>query len=290
MAIEYRLFDSAKDYLPRIPEVAQLFSTVFQRAFPADAWGQWYLNNPYGDPYVALGHCADELVAHHALVPQMLVGSGGDRRRYLLSMSTMVHPRHRNLMAFLYMVDALHQKARAAGAAFILAFPNSSSAPLFEKLCGYKPILQTELCNWKPPPFSAASNAPMNGPWAAGDTPEYSYPTDSVYWNWRTQNNHASSCAVGGTLQLVYKVIEPPTLMLLDARVEGERDPAECLAHFANGLGLPEVRLTRYHGALLGIPDADLTSHENYVVRFFGFPLGEKVPDIRFSLLLSDVF
>jgi len=290
MAIDYRLFDNANAYRPRIPEVAQLFSTVFQRAFPVDAWGQWYLNNPYGDPYVALGYCADELVAHHALVPQMLVGNGGERRRYLLSMSTMVHPRHRNLSAFLYMVDALHEKARDAGAAFILAFPNSSSAPLFEKLCGYKPMVQTELCNWKPPAPSGASNARINGPWEVRGKPQYSYPADSVYWNWRTQNNHASSCAVDGTLHLAYKVIEPATLMLLDARVEGEQDPAECLADFANAQGLPEVRLTRYHAALLGIPEADLTPHEGYVVRFFGFPLAEEVPDIRFSLLLSDVF
>jgi hypothetical protein len=290
MAIDYRLFDSAKDYLPRIPEVAQLFSTVFQRAFPADAWGQWYLNNPYGDPYVALGHCADELVAHHALVPQMLVGSGGDRRRYLLSMSTMVHPRHRSPGGFLHMVDMLHEAARHAGAAFILAFPNSRSAPLFEKLCGYKPIVQTELCNWKPPNPWAASNAPMNGPWAAGDTPQYSYPGDSVYWSWRTQNNHARSCAVGGTLQLVYKVIEPATLMLLDVWVKEEQDAVECLARFAHGLGFMEVRLARYHATLLGIPDSDLAPHEGYVVRFFGFPLAEGVPNIRFSLLLSDVF
>jgi hypothetical protein len=89
---------------------------------------------------------------------------------------------------------------------------------------------------------------------------------------------------------LVYKVIEPATLMVLDARVEGERNAAECLARFANGLGLSEIRLTRYHAARLGIPDVNLTSHEGYLVRFFGFPLVEEVPDIRFSLLLSDVF
>jgi hypothetical protein len=78
--------------------------------------------------------------------------------------------------------------------------------------------------------------------------------------------------------------------MLLDARVEGGRNAAESLSRFANGLGLSEVRLTRYHAAQLDIPDADLTPHEGYVVRLFGFPLAQEVPDIRFSLLLSDVF
>jgi hypothetical protein len=40
----------------------------------------------------------------------------------------------------------------------------------------------------------------------------------------------------------------------------------------------------------LGIADADLTPHEGYVVRFFGFPIAGEIPDVRFSLLLSDVF
>jgi hypothetical protein len=290
MTIQYQFFDTAKAYRIRMPEVAQLFSTVFQRAFPAEAWEQWYLNNPYGDPYVILGYCADELVAHHALVPQMLAGNRGERRRYFLSMSTMVHPRHRDLSGFLYMVDALHEKARDVGAGFILAFPNSSSAPLFEKLYGYKPMVQTELCNWRPPHSEPAGSEPVDGPWEMRGKRQYSYPADSVYWDWRTQNNHARSCTVGGTLPLVYKVIEPATLMVLDAHVESDRDSAKCLADLANALGLSEVRLTRYHAALLGIPDIDLTSHKGYVVRFFRFPLAERVPDVRFSLLLSDVF
>jgi hypothetical protein len=130
----------------------------------------------------------------------------------------------------------------------------------------------------------------MGGSGEVRSKPQFSNPEDPVYWNWRTQSNHARSCDVGGTLHFVYKVIGPATLMVLDARVEGERNAAECLAHSANGLGLSEVRLTRHHAAVLGIPDADLVPHEGYVVRFFGFPLVQEVPDIRFSLLLSDVF
>lgn len=73
--VQYRIFNRAKDYRPRIPEVAQLFSIVFGRVFPADGWSQWYLNNPYGDPHVVLGYHADQLVGHHALIPQKLVGA-----------------------------------------------------------------------------------------------------------------------------------------------------------------------------------------------------------------------
>jgi hypothetical protein len=202
----------------------------------------------------------------------------------------MVHPRHRKLTGFLRMVDMLHEAARDAGAACILAFPNASSAPPFEKLCGYKPIVQTELCNWKPPNPPAAIDVQVVDTWVTARTPKYSYPGDRAYWDWRTQNNHARSLTVDGTLHLVYKAIAPATLMLLDVWLEGEQKAAECLARFANGVGLSEIRLTRWHAALLGIPDADLTPHEGYVVRFFGFPLAQEIPDIRFSLLLSDVF
>jgi GNAT superfamily N-acetyltransferase len=287
MAIEYQLFDSAEAYRPRIPEVAQLFSTVFQRAFPAETWGQWYLDNPYGDPHVALGYHGDQLVGHHALVPQELVGQGGQRLRYLLSVSLMVHPRFRKLSVFMGMVDALHRLALEEGAPFILAFPNAQAAPLWEKVYSYRPLVQTELCNWRPPDSSLAGMGSLG---EMRSKPQCCCPEDSVYWNWRTQKNHARACTAGGTLHLVYKVIEPATLMLLDARVEGERNAAECLARLANGLGLAEIRLTRHHAARLGIPDASLIPHEGYVVRFFGFPLAEGIPDIRFSLLLSDVF
>jgi len=188
------------------------------------------------------------------------------------------------------MVDMLHEAARDDGAAFVLAFPNSNSAPLFESLCGYKPLVRTELCNWRPPDLAAAVSERIDGSRQMRGVPQYSYPPDSIYWNWRTQINHARSCTVGGTLRLVYKVIESATLMLLDAWVEGERGAAECLARLASSLNLLEVRLTRRHAAELGILDGDLTPHEGYVVRVFGFPLVEEVPDVRFSLLLSDVF
>jgi hypothetical protein len=188
------------------------------------------------------------------------------------------------------MVDALHRSAQEEGTPFILAFPNTQAAPLWEKVYAYRPLVQTELCNWRPTKFSAAASGSMGRHEEMRSKPQCSCPEDSVHWNWRSQTNHARCCSVGTTLRLAYKVIEPATLMLLDVWINEEQGAAERLAGFAHGLGFTEVRLTRYHAAQLRIPDADLTPHEGYVVRFFGFPLAEEVPDIRFSLLLSDVF
>ena len=289
MAISYRLTDSAKEYFARIPEVAQLFSNVFRRAFPDDIWRQWYLDNPYGEPYVCLGYHDDELVAHHALVPQVLEANDGQRLPYLLSKSTMIHPGHRGLREFLHSADALHEVAKAASYTFILAFPNSSSAPVFEKACGYSPILQTQLCNWKLSPLAAGPSERMAHPSERVRSLQYSYPTDSVYWCWRTRHNQAECRTLGGG-QIVYKVILPATLMILDVHTADGPAAAQHVTHLAEDLGLKTIRLTRCHADQFGVPAAELVPHEDYVVRFFGFSLCANVPDVRFSLLLSDVF
>jgi hypothetical protein len=202
----------------------------------------------------------------------------------------MVHQHFRRLSVFMGMVDALHRLAQEEGAPFILAFPNAQAAPLWERVYGYRLLVQTELCNWTPTDTRAPGSRGTGGPPEVRSNPQCFCPDDSVYWNWRTQTNHARSCSVGKTLEVVYKVLEPATLMLLDVWVKEEQAAAECFARFAHGLGFTEVRLTRYHAAKLGLPDADLAPHQGYVVRFFGFPLVEELPDIRFSLLLSDVF
>src|SRR4051812_9222920 len=100
MPLNYRLCLTANDYLPAIPEVAQLFSAVFLRQFPAKLWDRLYLSNPYGPPYAVLGYNADQLVSHHALIPQILTKNGGEPLRYFHSISTMVHPAFRGMGIF----------------------------------------------------------------------------------------------------------------------------------------------------------------------------------------------
>jgi len=277
-------------YARRVVGVASLFSAVFARPFPGRAWEQWYLANPFGAPLAVVGLSGGHVVAHHALVPQRLVEAGGGSMLCFLSMSTMVQREYRSLAGFLYMVDTLHEAAKEAGGACVLAFPNASSAPLFTSLCGYKAVLQTGLYNWRPQAVAGVAVERADGPRALRPEDGYSYPPDDRYWKWRTEINHARSSVIGTALLAVYKVIEPASLVLLDASANGGRRAAGCLGGLASALGVTEVRLTGYHAGRLGISDHELTSHQGYVVRLFGFPLTREVPDIRFSLLLSDVF
>jgi len=288
MGIEYLLCRSSVAYSAHLANVALLFTTVFHRKFPGDGWRQWYLENPYGEPLVALGYCGERLVGHHALIPQNLE-CGGTAKRYYLSMSTMVHPAYRGSGAFIQMVDMLHEEALEARAPFILAFPNATSAPLFEKVFGYSPILHTELCNWMYPWPLARIDGDTDPP-PEEEIGLHTYPTDQKYWSWRTERTRARRPHVGESLDIVYKVIEPGTLMVLDVRVGRRQGSAADLAQFADSLGLTAIRLTRYHASALDIPDTSLTPHEGYIVRLYGLPLAETVPVIRFRLLLSDVF
>ncbi len=288
--ITFEVISAAEVYSRHVSAVAGLFCTVFQRPFPDQAWRQWYLANPYGSPLAVVGRFNGRVVAHHALVPQKLVGRGGDSLFYFLSMSTMVHPEHRSLHSFLYMVDALHEAARETGAGFVLAFPNQNSAPLFQKVYTYKALEETELCNWRPRRIGEAGHDPGASAPKVRPSWQYSYPPGNTYWGWRTEINGARCCTVGETLHAVYKVIKPSTLMVLDVCGEQGQAPAAHLAELARMLGLAEIRLTKYHAALLGIPESGLISHESYVVRFFGLSLVKELPEIRFSLMLSDVF
>jgi hypothetical protein len=290
--MDYRIFSSAKDYRPVISQVAQLFDLVFRRPFPAEHWEQWYFNNPYGDPYVVLSYQDRQLVGHHALIPQTLVGDSGRTLQYFLSVSTMVHPRHRNLSFFIGMTEALHNEAGQSGADFILAFPNANSAPLFERIFRYRLLAQTDLCNcYLPsPPLSRNIEGFVDRPPETTRPGRWSYPLDSAYWIWRTKVNQAKIANIDGKLRIVYKIIGSAILMVLDVAFQRREGAVALLAGFAATLGLSTVRLTRYHASLLGIPDSELTSHDNYVVRCLGFPLAGELPDIRLSLLLSDVF
>ena len=294
MSISVRVFDTVSTYRALREQVAALFTAVFNRPFPAATWDQWYFENPGGPPIVAVGFDQDRVVAHHALVRQTLQSPAGELLRCVLSISTMVHPEYRKLGAFVQLVEAVHIRAEQARIPFILAFPNSTSAPFFHKLCGYTPIRETELMNWKPvPAVKEGRNAAAeiySAPHCSPIVNQWSVPCDSEYWIWRTRVNHAVRQTLDNNIQIVYVVLEHTTLMLLDVETPQFSDVWIQIAALANSLGLTEIRLTRYHAELIGVSASSLVSHQGYVVRFYVFPIAQTVPPIRLNLLLSDVF
>jgi hypothetical protein len=290
MSIDYRVLSKREDYRGSLPEVAGLFSAVFRRPFPQRGWEQWYFRNPYGEPLVILAYEGDQLIAHHALVPQALVRKSGGRCPYMLSISTMVDDRYRDLKVFGHVVGALHEAALARGVPFVLGFPNAKSLIPFKLMFGYRKMVESPLCTWIPNAHGTPEQVEPIPGLSQGDS-EWSYPTDATYWEWRGYNASLRCVRLDGILEVVYKGPEDGVFTVLDLAATSPNGPAtEVLARFARSAGSTAVRLTEYHARLVGIPWRELAPHENYSVRMTCRELTESVPTIRFSLLLSDVF
>lgn len=287
MSIEYVVERNAESYHARLNDIARLFSEVFVRPFPSEPWGKWYCANPYGNPIVVLAYADGVLIAHNALIPQVFSGPASSTYRYMLSISTMVDKRFRDLSVFERIVGDAHEQARRQGIDLIVGFPNAKSLVPFKVLFGYRTLFQTPLCTWHP--SRVATEVPV-APISCvqDDVAGYSYPCDASYWNWRFPNAAARCVLVGNDLQLAYKR-QQDVLTVLDA-ASGSGDPAPFQA-FVHTTGAEEVRITEHHARKIGIPRGELVSHNNYTVRLTASPLnGQPVPEIRFSLILSDVF
>jgi hypothetical protein len=283
------LVKTSAEYRPHLGNVSQLFEAVFRRPFPREGWEHWYLRNPSGEPWVVLAHSDGRLVGHHALVPQRLVRRGDERLEYRLSMSTMVHPEFRNLLLFLDMMDLAHETASAEGLPFILGFPNANSAPLDLNLYNYQSILETELYDWAAPAAASVRISDLTAP--VGPVDVFAFPVeDTEYWKWRTLYNRARLVRVNDALDVVFKTTGDGALTVLDAHLLSSGVGPECLAGLARTLGLGTVRLASYHARQIGLETVELSQHDGYTIRFFGYPVRQPLPSIRFSLLLSDVF
>lgn len=115
---------------------ASAIETLFQECFgdrlsPA-LWRWAYLDNPHGAPWVSLCYDADRLVGHYAMIPMPLTSSEG-RLDAFLSMTTMVAASHRQHGLFVKLGQATYDAATAAGAAYVMGFPNEMSAPGFKR-------------------------------------------------------------------------------------------------------------------------------------------------------------
>jgi hypothetical protein len=288
MSVDYRILRSSEECRAVLPEVAKLFSTVFLRPLPLPRWEQFYFRNPYGEPLVILGYDGGELIAHHALIPQILARGADEVLPYMLAISTMIDYRYRDLTVFFRIVDALHKGASAMAVPFIFGFPNAKSLVPF-KAFHYKPLFESPLCSWAPKTDGAPEHVePIQA--LSAPTTEWSYPADPAYWAWRGHPLPLRRARVNGVLEVAYKGPEDGILTVLDLAASESVAANRALAALARRDGAAVVRLTKYHAGQAGVPASELVPHGNYTVRLTCHELTRPVPQIRFSLLLSDIF
>lgn len=117
--------------------IEALFTSCFGSRMSADIWRWAYLDNPHGEPYVTVCYDGEQMVGHYAMIPLPLTDGERAVSTYL-SMTTMVAASHRQHGLFVKLATATYDRARQRGAAFVMGFPNTMSAPGFQRRLGWK--------------------------------------------------------------------------------------------------------------------------------------------------------
>lgn len=113
-------------------KILELFEHVFGEALSEELWRWAYIDNPFGNPSVAL--CLDEdVVAHYAAIPFPLEDNAHKKYSSFLSMTTMVASSHRKYGLFTKLATATYQELTSRNADWVMGFPNEMSAPGFKK-------------------------------------------------------------------------------------------------------------------------------------------------------------
>ncbi len=112
--------------------ILDLFSLCFGREMDPALWEWAYQRNPCGDARVHLAYAETALTGHYAMIPQRY-REGHRQLTLALSMTTMVHPKHRRAGLFNRLAEACYAEATHDGVQAVLGFPNNKSAPGFRK-------------------------------------------------------------------------------------------------------------------------------------------------------------
>ena len=118
-------------------DILGLFSESYGQELPDELWDWAYIDNPFGNPYVALAF-DDGLIAHYAVIPYPLVDEAGVKQESFLSMTTMVAKSHRKYGLFTKLASLVYDELKKDGADFVMGFPNRMSAPGFRKRLGWE--------------------------------------------------------------------------------------------------------------------------------------------------------
>jgi hypothetical protein len=126
------LIKTKAELLAHREAIENLFLQSFGQRSIGAIWDWAYIDNPNGEPFVALSYDGNALVGHYAIVPMPLV-RGTERLNSYISMTTMVAESHRKFGLFTSLAQETYKMAQEAGVDCVAGFPNSQSTPGFKK-------------------------------------------------------------------------------------------------------------------------------------------------------------
>jgi len=135
--IELINISNKEQLLKHYQGISDLFAESFGKPLDKALWHWAYIDNPFGEPLVAIALYQGRVVGHYAVVP-MDLENGSDKISGFLSMTTMVAVDFRMHKLFQRLAEMVYSRINnLRGAAIVFGFPNDNSAPGFVKRLGW---------------------------------------------------------------------------------------------------------------------------------------------------------
>lgn len=269
---EIELIDisSRTQLLQHFDGISELFAESFNKPLDKALWHWAYIDNPFGDPLVAIALHQGRVVGHYAVVP-MDLENGSAKLSGFLSMTTMVAVDFRMHKLFQRLAEMVYERVKKLKVpAIVFGFPNDNSAPGFIKRLGWTISEDYKVISVKPDQIKAVASL------IDGLLSENAYTLNLEHQSikkWRTSKpnqNWSYENALG---------LKP---------IGTEFD----LMHIADAQQLMDIEFSKPVNMILPVTDLKL---ENLDVSFpyrFGYRLfnAKQQPNLFVQMSMSDIF
>lgn len=156
--IELIYISSRAQLLQHFDGISELFAESFNKPLDKALWHWAYMDNPFGDPLVAIALYHGRVVGHYAVVPMDLENSSAKLTGFL-SMTTMVAVDFRMHKLFQRLAEMVYERIKQLEVpAIVFGFPNNNSAPGFIKRLGWTISEDYKVVSAKPNQMKAVAS------------------------------------------------------------------------------------------------------------------------------------
>lgn len=128
---------SKEELLTYYSGISDLFLESFGKPLDKELWEWAYLNNPFGEPRVAIAVHQGLVIGHYAVIPMNIENKSHELLGFL-SMTTMVAINFRKLRLFQRLAEMVYEDIQCLDLpSIVFGFPNDNSAPGFKKRLGW---------------------------------------------------------------------------------------------------------------------------------------------------------
>jgi len=127
------IITNKEDLLQYSDSICDLFKECFSSQMSMSLWKWAYIDNPFGNPVVAMSFDQNRLVGHYAVIPNHLINGKDEVLKSALSMTTMVAESHRKHYLFTTLAEKCYAELQSQNYNIVCGFPNALSTPGFRK-------------------------------------------------------------------------------------------------------------------------------------------------------------